>query len=100
MKTLTGMEKLIQICARKALMWKFPLNWSPSDWREELMSVAWLAALELLKAEPSLSEAELFKNIMNALKRRWREEWVYASRCVSYPFPSPPCQRVKKKVKL
>lgn len=79
------LKEAVQNALRQAYRWQTPRNWSTSQWREELVGVADLAAIqakhEYIPAHGAPLQAFLLQRTLSALLTHYRREWRFASQC-------------------
>lgn len=87
------LHEVVQNALRKAYRWQTPCHWNTSQWREELVGVAYLAALQ---AEGEYDPARgiplqpfLLQRTLSVLLTYYRREWKFGSQCTPLEATSP-----------
>ncbi len=79
------LHRVVLEAVRCACRWTTPCNWDSRQWKEELQSVAYLAALEAQQDyDPARGVAEeqfVLSRTLSALLTYYRREWRFAHRC-------------------
>ena len=74
----------VDSCLRRIFRWRVPLNWSISDWRNEMRAEAACAAWQARgDYDPSLGvpfSAFVHQRVLTNTLTRYRHEWAYALR--------------------
>lgn len=80
------MHEVVRSALRKAYQWQTLCHWNSSQWREELVGVAYLAALqaggEYDPARGIPLQPFLLQRTLSALLTYYRREWRFASQCI------------------
>jgi len=78
-------QRFLRVCS-----WRVPPRWSPRDWFAEMRSVGSAAGLLAIKDfdQAKGGSLSLFvgQRVLARSLTRYRQEWSYASRCVSEAF--------------
>ncbi len=87
------LDEVVQSALRKAYRWQTPCHWNTSQWREELVGVAYLAALqaggEYDPARGLPIQPFLLQRTLSALLTYYRREWKFGSQCIPLVTTSP-----------
>jgi RNA polymerase sigma factor (sigma-70 family) len=79
------LHRVVLEAVHRACRWTPPCNWDAGQWKEELQSVAYLAALEAQRDyDPARGVAEeqfVLSRTLSALLTYYRREWRFAQRC-------------------
>lgn len=85
-------EGAVQKSLKRIYRWRVPPNWGEQDWRDEIHSVAVLAACEAARdfdpARGTPSDTFVGSRVLSRALTHYRREWAYGTRhCDGVTFP-------------